>query len=402
MNGKKNKHMTISDRTEIQECLYKEMTFKDIAYLIGKDPTTISKEVKLRAQSHTNSFVITSEICPKLMKVPYVCNGCRQKSSPSCHFQRRVYIAKTAQEFYEKALVESREGIALNKAEFYENDRIISEKIKAGQHIYHILQSSNVTTSRSSVYRYFHKGYMSASLIDLPRAVKFKPRKQQKEDYIPKGIKIGRRYDDFLQYIKETGASDHKEFDTVIGNPGGKVIMTVLFTSSDLMFGILLNDKTAAQVSRNVIRFKEILHENGFSFGEIFPLLLTDNGGEFSDVFSFENDLNGMLESKVFFCDPMCASQKPFVEKNHTLFRDIIPKGSSFDSYSQETVDLIFSHVNSVKRKIFNGKSSYDVFSFLYSVDLLSLLNIRKIPDDKVIQTTRLQRTDEFLKTLVY
>jgi len=87
MNGKKNKHMTISDRTEIQECLYKEMTFKDIAYLIGKDPTTISKEVKLHAQSHTNSFVITSAICPKLMKVPFVCNGCRQKSSPSCHFQ---------------------------------------------------------------------------------------------------------------------------------------------------------------------------------------------------------------------------------------------------------------------------------------------------------------------------
>ena len=28
---KKNKHMTLDDRIEIQECLNKEMTFKDIA-----------------------------------------------------------------------------------------------------------------------------------------------------------------------------------------------------------------------------------------------------------------------------------------------------------------------------------------------------------------------------------
>ena len=47
MNEKKNKHMTLKERTEIQDCLYKRMTFKAIASLIEKDPTTISKEVKL-------------------------------------------------------------------------------------------------------------------------------------------------------------------------------------------------------------------------------------------------------------------------------------------------------------------------------------------------------------------
>lgn len=56
-NEKRNKHMTLDDRIEIQECLNKEMTFKDIARRIGKDQTSVSREVKRHLQSHTNSFV---------------------------------------------------------------------------------------------------------------------------------------------------------------------------------------------------------------------------------------------------------------------------------------------------------------------------------------------------------
>ena len=66
-------------------------------------------------------------------------------------------------------------------------------------------------------------------------------------------------------------------------------------------------------------------------------LSLCDNGGKFADVFSFENDEMGCREIPLFFCDPMRSSQKPYIEKNHTLFRDIVPKGSSFDDFSQDT-----------------------------------------------------------------
>jgi len=396
----KNKHMTIKSRTEIQECLYRQMTFKAIAKLIGKDPTTVSKEVRLHAKPHRNSFVTTENICPKLLKAPFVCNGCKLKSSSACHYLRRVYIAKTAQEEYEKTLVESREGIALNKASFYENDRIISERVNQGQHIYHITQSSDITVSKSSIYRYLKKGYLSVNVTKLPRAVKFKARSAKTTEYVPKGVKVGRTYNDFTVYMEEIGDSDHKEFDTVIGNPGGKVILTVHFTAPDFMFGLLLENKSAAEMSSKIISFKKKLSANGVSFGAIFPIILTDNGGEFSDVSSFENDLSGNPETKMFFCDPMCSSQKSFVEKNHTLFRDIIPKGSSFDSFTQETVDLIFSHVNSVKRKQFNGKSSYEMFTFLYSESVLPLLNIKKIPPDKVVQSPLLQKSTEFIQSL--
>ena len=61
------------------------------------------------------------------------------------------------------------------------------------------------------------------------------------------------------------------------------------------------------------------------NFGKIFPVILTDNGGEFFDVFTIENNKNGEQETHLFFCDPMRSCQKPHVEKNHTLFRDIAP-----------------------------------------------------------------------------
>lgn len=37
--------------------------------------------------------------------------------------------------------------------------------------------------------------------------------------------------------------------DTVIGEVGGKLIMTFIFTGFDFMFGLLLNDKTAAEAA---------------------------------------------------------------------------------------------------------------------------------------------------------
>ena len=129
---KKNKHMTLDDRIEIQECLNKGMTFKAIGQRVGKDQTTISKEVKLHGHTYTNSFTKTDECCPKLLKALFVCNGCPKRNHSNCSYPRRSYQAKTAQKEYESVLVESREGIPLTKEEFYKTEQIISSAVKSG------------------------------------------------------------------------------------------------------------------------------------------------------------------------------------------------------------------------------------------------------------------------------
>lgn len=389
-NGKKNKHMTLDDRIEIQECLSKGMTFKAIGERIGKNQTTVSREVKIHMETYTNGFVRTDAVCPKHLKAPFVCNGCEKKSRSSCPYRRQVYVAKKAQSEYESVLVESRTGIPLSKESFYETERIVSEAVQKGQHIYHIIQTNHLPVSTATVYRHIKKGYYSIASIDLPRAVKFKPRGSKRSDYVPKWAREGRTFDDFLAFIEDNGDMPLVQLDTVIGRIGGKVILTVHFVNSDFMIGLLLDNKTAIEAANKIQKLKAKLNGLNFKFGDIAPLLLTDNGGEFSNVSAFENDTDGNAESHLFFCEPCAPHEKAEIEKNHTLFRDIVKPGTSFDGFTQETVNLIFSHVNAVKRKQFNGKSAYDMFSFYYSKELPSALGISFIPANEVIQSPKL------------
>jgi IS30 family transposase len=92
----------------------------------------------------------------------------------------------------------------------------------------------------------------------------------------------------------------------------------------------------------------------------------------------------------LFFCDPFRSSQKPYVEQNHSHFRDILPSGSSFDDLSQDDLNLIFSHINSGARPKFNGKTPFEMFTFTYAERLPPLLGIVKVQPESVVQNTKL------------
>lgn len=393
---RKNKHLTLDMRIEIQECLNKGMTFKAIGQLIGKDQTTISKEVKKHILTKPSTVSRTdsagrpvSPLCPLLLKAPFVCNACKRRHT-RCSYDKQLYEAKRAQREYETLLSQAREGIPLTKSQFYEMDRLVSDRLRQGQHLYHILQSNDLGVSKSTIYRHLKRGYLSVAATDFPRIAKFKPRKKPHSAYVPKGLKVGRSYEDFTALIHQEAIRSWVEMDTVIGRIGGKTILTFDFTFCNFMPAFLLDDKSAASVSKAIRSIKNSLANRGRAFGEIFPLILTDNGSEFSDLFTIENSLDGSKECSLYFCDPYQSSQKPKVEKNHTLFRDIVPKGTSFDTFSQQTVSLVFSHVNSVKRKLLNGKTPYEVFAYTFGEDVAAAFGIVPIPADEVIQSPKL------------
>jgi len=388
-NSTAKKHLTLDDRIEIQDCLYHGMTFKAIGRRIGKDQTTVSKEVKKHLQAHESlNCDKNAAPCPALLKAPFVCNPCQHRRT--CRKPKQMYVAKTAQSEYENLLVEARSGIPLGKEEFYENDAIISDGINNGQHLYHILKSNQLSVSKSTVYRHLKKGYLSISPIDMPRMVKFKARRKRPSEYVPKALKICRTYDDFLAYIDENGITSWVEMDTVIGRPGGKALLTFDFTFCNFMFGLLLDNKSSHEVADKITTLKSKLNVEGFNFGDIIPLALTDNGGEFANVYAIECTDDGEIESRLFFCDPYKSCQKPRVEKNHTLFRDIVPKGKSFDDFTQKQVNLIFSHINGVKRKIYNGKTPYELFTFTYSEQIAHILGVDDVPAKSIVQSPKL------------
>ena len=381
----KHKHLTLSDRNDIQLGLERGETFKAIGQSILKDPTTVSKEVKRNRQIRDSTS--NNLPCPLLDKAPFVCNGC-PKRRQNCGYKKIFYLAKQAQKQYEQTLVESREGTPLNSKTFWDMDKVISDGVKKGQHIYHILKTHNLDVSSSTVYRHIRKGYLSIAPIDLARAVKFKERRKSKLPSIPKEAKKGRSYEDFQNYLALNQLDSWLEMDTVMGRMGGKVLLTFNLSFCNFIFARLLDNKTALEVTKHLYDIKNTLHQADKDFFQLFPVILTDNGGEFARVDDIEMDVRG--ESKLFFCDPNRSNQKGRIEKNHTLIRDILPKGTSFDNLTQEDINLVCSHVNSVKRAALNGKSAYELFDFTYGEEIPKLLGISKIPAEDVCQSSTL------------
>ena len=381
----KHKHLTLSDRNDIQLGLERGETFKAIGQLILKDPTTVSKEVKRNKQIRDSTS--NNLPCPLLDKAPFVCNGC-SKRRQNCGYQKIFYLAKQAQKQYEQTLVEAREGTPLNSQTFWDMDKVISDGVKKGQHIYHILKTHNLDVSSSTVYRHIRKGYLSIAPIDLVRAVKFKERRKSKLPSIPKEAKKGRSYEDFQNYLVLNQLNSWLEMDTVMGRTGGKVLLTFNLSFCNFIFARLLENKTALEVTKHLYDIKNNLHEADKDFCQLFPVILTDNGGEFARVKDIEMDIRG--EIKLFFCDPNRSDQEGRIEKNHTLIRDILPKGTSFDNLTQEDINLVCSHVNSVKRAALNGKSAYELFAFTYGEEIPKLLGISKIPAEDVCQSSKL------------
>ena len=381
----KHKHLTLSDRNDIQLGLECGETFKAIGQSILKDPTTVSKEVKRNRQVRESTC--HNLPCPLLDKAPFVCNGC-PKRRQNCGYKKIFYLAKQAQKQYEQTLVEYREGTPLNSKTFWDMDKVISDGVKKGQHIYHILKTHNLDVSSSTVYRHIRKGYLSIAPIDLARAVKFKERRKSKLPSIPKEAKKGRSYEDFQNYLSLNQLNSWLEMDTVLGRMGGKVLLTFNLSFCNFIFARLLDNKTALEVTKHLYDIKNTLHQADKDFFQLFLVILTDNGGEFARVDDIEMDVRG--ESKLFFCDPNRSDQKGRIEKNHTLIRDILPKGTSFDNLTQEDINLVCSHVNSVKRAALNGKSAYELFAFTYGEEIPKLLGISKIPAEDVCQSSKL------------
>ena len=66
------------------------------------------------------------------------------------------------------------------------------------------------------------------------------------------------------------------------------------------------------------------------------------------------------------------------------LVRNILPNKRNLDKLTQEDLNLMFSHINSVPRASLGGRTPYEVFTYFYGDNILKKLNIQKIEKDMV------------------
>lgn len=424
------KHLNLEERIKIELSLKENKSLYEIACDLGKSRSTISREIRNHyviskkgtfghcfnecanrisctkkgicekepdcvtkncrfckyCNSRCQDFVRVT--CDKLEKAPYVCNGCSELKH--CTLEKHFYRSSDADKESIRTLKESREGFNFSEEEFSEINSFISEKVRNGMSAYGVVHSSpdTIQCSESTVYRLINSGLLDARPIDLPRAVRFRPRKGKKKPMkIDRKCTQNRTYEDFQNFIAENPDVPVTEMDSVEGVRGGKVLLTFLFRNSNLMLAFIRDRNNSKSVIDIINELYEKLTPEVYQ--SLFGVLLTDNGTEFSNPKAIEY-CGDIQRSKVFYCDPYSSYQKPQVEKNHEFIRYIIPKGYSMDNYDQNDIDLMMSHINSYPRKKLGGHSPYEIFKKLYGVKVLRLLRQESIPKEKILLKPKL------------
>lgn len=409
-----NTHLTLDERKIIQTGIENRSRKVDIARTIAKDPTTIAKEIrKHRELKPRNQFIYPSicihrqscggckskcnryeEIkCNKRDRSPGACNKC--PDIPKCHLDKYFYYASKADEQYREDLVDFRQGINLTTLERKRIGTILKPLLDQGQSIYQIKSAHpEIKQCSKTLYNYIESGVFKEDGIDNFSLKEQVNRKQFNDKYKKRKKPANyenHTYKDYLKFKEEHPEIPTVEMDTVMNSLSGPYIQTFCFESTSLMIGFIHKQKTSESMSNTL---EHLENELGYElYRELFYLILTDRGVEFEkiDLFQF-NQETGEFRTNIFYCDSYQSSQKPHVENNHNYMRDILPNEIDLSNLTQEDLDLMFSHINSTPRKLYKGKTPYEMFEFLYKTDIdenhgkeiLDKLNIKKIKRDEV------------------
>jgi IS30 family transposase len=80
------------------------------------------------------------------------------------------------------------------------------------------------------------------------------------------------------------------------------------------------------------------------------------------------------------------------IEKNHEYIRLVVPKGKSFDIYTQNDITLMINHINSEARDSLNGCTPFKLSLLLLDKKLHRNLSLKEIKPDDVMLIPELLR----------
>lgn len=410
-------HLTLDERRIILTGITNGSTKTAIAKTIGKDKSTVGKEIKLhRVLTHKCRMPLecgnyrrcpfdrqctadcpeyASFRCPRRDRSPGACNGCHDWGH--CRFDKYQYRPEEAQSDYHKTLVDSREGVNLTVKEAKEMAAIIGPLLRQGHSPYQIVTNHpELRISEKTLYNYiendvFHE-VAGITVMDLRRQVSRKLSKTKAKGYKKRADRkylLGRTYKDFKEYRSDNPDVFITQMDTLYNDEtNGPFLQTFKFVDAGVLFAVYQESKTAISMKNGVDLLEAILGRE--LFRKYVHILLTDRGTEFSAAEGIETDPDGLRRTRVFYCDPMQSGQKGTLENKHVELRYILPKGTDLKALGltgQDPLNLALSHVDSAPVEKLGGKSPLEVADFMYHdlYEKLEAFGIHKIEKDRVV-----------------
>ena len=410
-------HLTLEERRIILAGITNGSTKTAIAQTIGKDKSTVGKEIRLHRTltykckmplecNHYKKCVYGRQCtpdcpeyspfhCSRRDRSPGACNGCSNWSH--CRFDKYQYSPEKAHRDYRTTLIDSREGVNLTVQEAKQMTAVIAPLLKQGQSPYQIVTNHpELGISEKTLYNYiendvFHE-IADITVLDLRRQVSRKLPKKKAKTYKKRTDRKyleGRTYKDYQSYL-----SDHPEvfvvqMDTVYNDEtNGPFLQTFKFVRAGFLLALYHDGKTSSSMKEGIDILEGLLGAE--LFRKYVHVLLTDRGAEFSAAEAMETSRDGTRRTRVFYCDPMQSGQKGTLENKHIELRYILPKEADLKELGltcQTRLNLVLSHLNSAPCELLGNKSPLELTEFMYRdlYEKLLAFGIHPVEKDQII-----------------
>ncbi len=307
-------HFTTEERICLEELLRFGKSILEIAETLGRDRSTIYREVKRNCnkQGKYNSWgARTKAICRRKASV-------RKPRIQACS-ELHQFIAECLAKYW------SPEMIAHSWNTSHPNDRV----------------------AFVTIYRAIRKGFFKGITpkTHLRRRGKKKYAKRSKYNTIQPDHTIHER----SEVIEKRERCGDWEGDTVCGGPGKGGLLTLVDRKSRFLIAILIANFYSDTVEKAMLKAFKKHHPHSITL---------DNGAEFAKFREFEKE----LKTTVYFADPHSPWQRGTNESTNDQLRFWFPKGFDFRTVTQKDVDRVVAIINARPRKCLGDKTPYEVF----------------------------------------
>ncbi|WP_409968268.1 IS30 family transposase [Bengtsoniella intestinalis] len=318
-------HLNIEERENLLLFLYEKKSLRFIAQAMGRNVSTISREVKRNRNQNTKEY--------SAVKAEQKYHVRRKKCRRHAKLDNPIVYKKIKELFIEKQW--SPEEIQ-NRL-FFENSPIqisyttIYRAIYAGK--YDTLQEKRSKGNKGAKRHLRHKG---------------KPRGQK-----PRGkVVISNHLDQRPDAANKRRRLGDFEADTVAGKKGGACLLTLNDRLSRIVFIAKCQRKIAAEVAENMIAIFSKLPP------EMRHTITPDRGVEFTD----HADVTAALGMEFYFPKPHAPWERGTNENSNGLIREYIPKRSDIAPLSDAFIQDVAYKLNTRPRKCLGWKTPLEVF----------------------------------------
>lgn len=311
-------HFTLTERNILQQFLNEGKSFREIARLMERSPSTISREVKR--------------------------NFSKKKKRYNAWRATTLYITRRKRSVRNPAIQQN--------TELYNLIKECLEKYWSPEITAHYCTERGYPVSFTTIYKAVRSGLFAG--IKPKSHFRRKGKKKHAKHGNHATIHPEHTIHDRPSIVEDRLRLGDWEGDTVCGAKNKSCLVTQVDRKSKLLVAAISPNHTKDAVRKATKRAFELLEID-------MPIhtITLDNGSEFADFKGIEEDLN----TTIYFADPHAPWQRGLNENSNDMLRFFFPKGTDFNSITEDDLLWVLHIINSRPRKCLGFLSPLDFIS---------------------------------------